>query len=160
MKVKVLYEEEVTYDSPATERFGDWSRSLNSNLVGVFKKVDSWNAVEFEIPDETKQVYVVYASYSDGDTFGRESGKMAVLQCIPVDGKENEQRARELTERCREQLCNGWKYRSEEPENPIDFDEIENYWDVFGYFTSVDDVSCNLFNVEDIPPGGRGNSLF
>ena len=85
MKITVNVDKRMTRSYEETDsdglplRFGDWETYYDSRVTGVFaREPTAWNDVGTEVPDRTKEVYVVYVIYSTGSTFGRSYGEISV----------------------------------------------------------------------------------
>lgn len=65
----------------SSEQFGDWHEDYNSSVDNVFKEKPVYNSgEEFPVDAEVGDaVFIVYMTYSTGDTFGRSSGRGEVL---------------------------------------------------------------------------------
>lgn len=83
LRVVVSSEERCTDRYHSGERYGDWSESYDFSITGA-KVVDEnyetrYEEDGFRIPAGCTQVYILYMTYSTGDTFGSASGKGEVL---------------------------------------------------------------------------------
>lgn len=64
------------------EEFGDWYAEYDNQITGVSTSKESWREEEFDVPFEASvgdTVYVLYMTYSSGDSFGRSEGNSKII---------------------------------------------------------------------------------
>ena len=83
MELFVQYDEICTHSYRSPEQWGDWSEEYDFNVRGVsLSSRDRWNEEKFNLDIDVKAgepVFVLYMTYSTGDTFGRATGRGEVL---------------------------------------------------------------------------------
>lgn len=83
MEVFVQYSEICTHSEREDAEWGSWSEEYDFSVRGVsLSSRDRWNEEKFNLDIEVnagEPVFVLYMTYSTGDTFGRASGKGEVL---------------------------------------------------------------------------------
>lgn len=88
MKLWVYYIKDLETSESSHDRYGDyvnWSEVYNYSVksVNLSRIVGNYDYDEFEVPFdvvEGDEVFVVYARYSDGDSFGTARGKGEIIE--------------------------------------------------------------------------------
>lgn len=145
MRVAVEYEQICTHDYHSGEKYGDWSTSYSSSVLGVRlleedEKAD-YNSEVFILPDDTKTAYVVYMIYSTGDSFGHSEGNIDLIHCTASSEKAHAL-AKLITDNPNEYTI---KFTD-------DFDrEISLYNPGAGYFEHIDFVEVVSYEIGSSP---------
>lgn len=83
MKLYIAREENVVQHHRATQRHGDWSETCEFRVTGAYlNSTQRYGVQEFAPNFEAELgefIYVLYITYSSGDSFGTANGKGEVL---------------------------------------------------------------------------------
>lgn len=84
MKLWVNYTQILEDSYQVDEEYGEWRRDYDYSVTSVvLSQPGNWDYDEFEVPFEVAEgdeVFVVYARYSDGDSFGTARGKGEIVE--------------------------------------------------------------------------------
>ncbi len=66
----------------SNEEYGNWSKSNINDIqsISITKDKEYWDLIIEDKFDTTKPCYLVYAEYSNGDSFGEETGILEYLK--------------------------------------------------------------------------------
>jgi hypothetical protein len=83
MKLYVKTEIHGNESYRSDEEYGDWYSDSDFDIEGVYaNKPDGWNIESFDLPFEAnigEPVFVLWMTYSSGDSFGHSEGNGEVL---------------------------------------------------------------------------------
>lgn len=83
MELFVQYDEDCTHSEREPVEYGSWSEEWDFRVKGVsLTSRDRWNEEKFTVNIDVKAgdpVFVLYMTYSTGDTFGHANGRGEVL---------------------------------------------------------------------------------
>ncbi len=85
--VTIQYRNPCTHRDQSPEQFGDWSESYDHELVRAYRTPDTKESLHdkelFTVQDlnPTNLVYVVWLTYTSGDSFGSSTGNLSICHC-------------------------------------------------------------------------------
>jgi len=89
MKLNVNIDHTCTYSKRSKEAYGDWRSDYSNDLESVTISEDGYGEpIDFEV-ENGEEVFVVWAEYSTGDSFGRSSGSFDVVTVYKSEDKAN-----------------------------------------------------------------------
>jgi len=141
MRLYVDIEKHCDHYKHDGEKYGSWSSSYTNNLktVKIIKNDNSNNGepIDFDV-DVGDTVYVIWAEYSSGDSFGHsDRGSTEILQVYKSLNKAK--LAHDMLEKSRKYEC---KIFSEVGE------EVKCFIPWIGYFESLDKLHLDVRFVE------------
>lgn len=81
--VFVQYYQRLVSHQPSKEQYGDWSRQYESGIEGVvLDRYHRYHLEEFSVCSQLvpgDKAYVIWMTFSDGDSFGRSRGEIEVI---------------------------------------------------------------------------------
>lgn len=129
--IQVDYDIYNDYSYRSPEQYGEWREDNTVTIRDTFRAIASTSKlgrdryydvqVAFE-PQKGRDYFVVFGIYSSGDSFGRESGKVAFIELF-----EDETKAYDFA-----------RLISKTPEYSVKFDGITYYIPWVGYFESLE----------------------
>ena len=88
-KIRVEYTETLVHCERETGSWGPWSKEFDSEITQVAVDGGSqsrYGSDCFLVSADADTVYTVYITYSDGDSFGRARGRIAIILCTSDEG--------------------------------------------------------------------------
>jgi len=139
-KLFVKYKSYCLNSFQSEKDYGDWGSTNDFSVEGVtLTKPEDYNFEEFEVPDSVKKgddVYVLWMSYSTGDSFGSSTGNGEIIWVFSD---------KKLGEKAKALWNNSKEYYVEFDVGHGITKKIHN--PAYGYFEDIEYLSLETFTV-------------